>query len=101
MDTYDVEAAVALAVEVAGPQLGAVRLDSGDLLDQARAVRAQLDSLAATSTRIVVTSDLDEYAIAGLAAGPVDSYGVGTRNALLSMLSSSEKTICADFPKHI
>jgi len=78
VDTYDVGAAVALAVEVAGPGLGAVRLDSGDLLDQARAVRVQLDSLGATSTRIVVTSDLDEYAIAGLAAGPVDAYGVGT-----------------------
>ena len=42
-------------------------------------VRAQLDSLGATSTRIVVTSDLDEYAIAALAAAPVDGYGVGTQ----------------------
>ena len=32
----------------------------------------------ATTTRIVVTSDLDEYAIAGLMAAPVDGYGVGT-----------------------
>ena len=32
-----------------------------------------------TVTRIVVTSDLDEFAIAGLAAGPVDAYGVGTQ----------------------
>ncbi|EBM0725682.1 nicotinate phosphoribosyltransferase, partial [Salmonella enterica subsp. enterica serovar Senftenberg] len=44
----------------------------------AREVREQLDRLGATGTRIVVTSDLDEYAIAGLAAGPVDLYGVGT-----------------------
>jgi nicotinate phosphoribosyltransferase len=65
-------------VEVAGTGLGAVRLDSGDLLEQAHAVRAQLDELGATDTRIVVTSDLDEYAIAALAAAPVDSYGVGT-----------------------
>jgi nicotinate phosphoribosyltransferase len=78
VDTYDVPAAVALAVEVAGPQLGAVRLDSGDLLAQARDVRAQLDSLGATGTRIVVTSDLEEHAIAALAAAPVDAYGVGT-----------------------
>jgi nicotinate phosphoribosyltransferase len=78
VDTYDVTAGVALAVEVAGPGLGAVRLDSGDLLEQAFAVRAQLDSLGATSTRIVVTSDLDEHAIAALAAAPVDAYGVGT-----------------------
>jgi len=78
VDTYDVTRAVQLAVEIAGPDLGAVRLDSGDLLTQAREVRAQLDSLGATKTRIVVTSDLDEYAIAGLAAAPVDGYGVGT-----------------------
>nr|WP_284287881.1 hypothetical protein [Angustibacter aerolatus] len=41
VDTYDVEAAVRLAVEVAGRDLGAVRLDSGDLLAQARQVREQ------------------------------------------------------------
>lgn len=78
VDTYDVTNAVNIAVEVAGPQLGGVRLDSGDLLVQAREVRAQLDSLGAGATKIVVTSDLDEYAIAALAAGPVDVYGVGT-----------------------
>jgi nicotinate phosphoribosyltransferase len=78
VDTYDVPTAVATAVELAGPELGAVRLDSGDLLVQAREVREQLDRLGNTGTRIVVTSDLDEYAIAGLAAGPVDLYGVGT-----------------------
>ncbi|WP_406833122.1 nicotinate phosphoribosyltransferase [Pedococcus sp. KACC 23699] len=78
VDTYDVPTAVATAVELAGPELGAVRLDSGDLLVQAREVRDQLDRLGNTGTRIVVTSDLDEFAIAGLAAGPVDLYGVGT-----------------------
>jgi nicotinate phosphoribosyltransferase len=78
VDTYDVATAVRTAVEVAGPELGAVRLDSGDLLAQAREVRRQLDGLGATGTRIVVTSDLDEHAIAALAAAPVDAYGVGT-----------------------
>jgi nicotinate phosphoribosyltransferase len=78
VDTYDVPTAVATAVELAGPELGAVRLDSGDLLAQAREVREQLDRLGNSGTRIVVTSDLDEYAIAGLAAAPVDLYGVGT-----------------------
>ncbi|GAB3578788.1 nicotinate phosphoribosyltransferase [Calidifontibacter terrae] len=78
VDTYDVTNAVNLAVEVAGPELGAVRLDSGDLLIQAREVRAQLDSLGATNTKIVVTSDLDEFAISTLQAAPVDVYGVGT-----------------------
>ncbi len=78
VDTYDVTHAVDLAVRLAGPELGGVRLDSGDLLTQAHEVRAQLDRLGATSTKIVVTSDLDEYAIAALAAAPVDRYGVGT-----------------------
>ncbi|NUQ32626.1 MAG: nicotinate phosphoribosyltransferase [Dermatophilaceae bacterium] len=78
VDTYDVKTAVALAMEIAGPELGAVRLDSGDLLIQATEVRAQLDAAGNTDTRIIVTSDLDEYAIAALAAGPVGGYGVGT-----------------------
>jgi nicotinate phosphoribosyltransferase len=79
VDTYDVAAAVRLGVEVAGTELGAVRIDSGDLGVLAHEVRAQLDELGATKTRIVVTSDLDEYAIAGLASAPVDGYGVGTQ----------------------
>ncbi len=78
VDTYTVPEAVQAAIEVAGPQLGAVRLDSGDLGQVAVAVRAQLDALGATGTRIVVTNDLDEHAIAALAAAPVDAYGVGT-----------------------
>ncbi|WP_258067257.1 nicotinate phosphoribosyltransferase [Arthrobacter sp. GMC3] len=78
VDTYDVETAVRLAVQLAGPSLGGVRLDSGDLVAQAHDVRALLDSLGNTNTRITVTSDLDEFAIAALAAAPVDSYGVGT-----------------------
>ena len=79
VDTYDIAEAVRLGVEVAGPELGAVRIDSGDLGLLAEQVRAQLDSLGAAHTRIVVTSDLDEYAIAALAAAPVDGYGVGTQ----------------------
>jgi nicotinate phosphoribosyltransferase len=78
VDTYDIAEAVRLAVEVAGRQLGAVRIDSGDLPALAADVRQQLDDLGATGTKIIVTSDLDEYAIAGLAAAPVDGYGVGT-----------------------
>jgi len=78
VDTYDVTQAVELAVKVAGTSLGAVRIDSGDLPAQVQAVREQLDSLGATSTKITVTNDLDEYTIAALRAAPVDSYGVGT-----------------------
>ncbi|MFJ2112467.1 MULTISPECIES: nicotinate phosphoribosyltransferase [unclassified Streptomyces] len=79
VDTYDVAEAVRTAVEIAGPELGAVRIDSGDLLLVAHRVRQQLDELGAVDTKIVVTSDLDEYAIASLAAAPVDAYGVGTQ----------------------
>jgi len=78
VDTYDVRKGVQNAVRAAGGRLGAVRLDSGDLGVLAVEVRRQLDSLGAHDTRITVTSDLDEYAIASLAAAPVDSYGVGT-----------------------
>lgn len=78
VDTYEVERAVRTAVEVAGTSLGAVRIDSGDLPALGVSVRALLDSLGATSTRIILTGDLDEYSIAGLAVAPVDGYGVGT-----------------------
>jgi nicotinate phosphoribosyltransferase len=78
VDTYDITQGVANAIEVAGPELGAVRIDSGDLGVMARQVREQLDGLGATKTRIVVSGDLDEFALAALAAAPVDSYGVGT-----------------------
>ncbi len=78
VDTYDVETAVRTAVELAGDKLGAVRLDSGDLVTQAQWVRQLLDSLGNENTKIVVTSDLDEFAIAALQSAPVDAYGVGT-----------------------
>jgi nicotinate phosphoribosyltransferase len=78
VDTFDVARAVRAAVELAGPDLGAVRIDSGDLAVVARQTRALLDELGAPHTRIVVTGDLDEHSIAALAAAPVDGYGVGT-----------------------
>ncbi|MFI5715631.1 nicotinate phosphoribosyltransferase [Nocardia sp. NPDC051750] len=79
VDTFDITRGVELAVQVAGPELGAVRIDSGDLGVLARQVRGQLDDLGARDTRIVVSGDLDEYAIAALRAEPVDAYGVGTQ----------------------
>ena len=78
VDTFDVPRAVRTAIEVAGPSLGAVRIDSGDLGATAVTVRELLDSLGAVNTRIILTGDLDEYSIAGLAVAPVDGYGVGT-----------------------
>ena len=78
VDTYDIQRGIETAVRVAGPQLGAVRIDSGDLAVLAVKARAQLDALGATQTRIVLSGDLDEFGLAALAAAPVDAYGVGT-----------------------
>lgn len=78
VDTYDIPEGVKRAIDAAGVELDSVRLDSGDLGVVAREVREQLDALGAAGTKIVVSSDLDEYAIAALAVAPVDSYGVGT-----------------------
>jgi len=90
VDTYDIAAAVRLGVELTAGRLGAVRIDSGDLVATAREVRAQLDDLGATRTRIIVTSDLDEWQIAALAGAPVDAYGVGT-----SLVTGSGHPTCS------
>jgi len=78
VDTYDVSQGIRNAIAVAGPGLGAIRLDSGDLSVLAAQARQLLDELGAPETRIVVSGDLDEYSIAALAAEPVDAYGAGT-----------------------
>lgn len=77
VDTYDTGRAVRAAVEVAGPRLGGVRVDSGDLAEEAVKARALLDGLGAGSAKVVVTGDLDARAVAALAAAPVDVYGAG------------------------
>ncbi|MHA6524336.1 nicotinate phosphoribosyltransferase [Tessaracoccus sp. G1721] len=78
VDTYDIAEAIRLGVELTEGRLGAIRLDSGDLAIVARQARDLLDDLGATHTRIMVTSDLDEWQIAALQGAPVDGYGVGT-----------------------
>ena len=78
VDTYDIDAAIEKAVELTGGALGGVRIDSGDLFTEVTHVRELLDRLGATSTRIIVTNDLDEYQIAALRGAPVDGFGVGT-----------------------
>jgi nicotinate phosphoribosyltransferase len=77
VDTFDIAQGIRNAVEVAGPELGGVRIDSGDLGREAARARALLDELGATRTRLVVTGDLDAHTIAALGGAPVDSYGVG------------------------
>jgi nicotinate phosphoribosyltransferase len=78
IDTYDMRKGVERAIAVAGTQLGAVRIDSGDLAVVVSQVRAHLDELGARETKIVVTNDLNEHTIAGLRGAPVDVFGVGT-----------------------
>jgi len=90
VDTYDIEAAVRTGVRITGGRLGAVRIDSGDLTATAREVRALLDELGATHTRIIVTSDLDEWQIAALSGAPVNGYGVGT-----SLVTGSGAPTCS------
>ncbi|MEJ3749251.1 nicotinate phosphoribosyltransferase [Actinomycetes bacterium KLBMP 9797] len=78
VDTYDISQGIRNAIAVAGPELRAIRLDSGDLSVLAQQSRELLNSLGATDTKIIVSGDLDEHAIAALAAEPVDMYGAGT-----------------------
>ena len=79
VDTFDIEEGIRTAIEVAGPGLAGIRIDSGDPAIESRRARALLDSLGATNTRVTVTSDLDEYLISALSDSPINSYGVGTR----------------------
>jgi nicotinate phosphoribosyltransferase len=81
VDTFDTEAGTVLALDVAGPTLGAIRIDSGDLADSTRRSRKLLDERGATDVKITVTGDLDEFAIAAILASdaPVDAFGVGTK----------------------
>lgn len=78
VDTYDLENAVRTGVKLTDGKLGAIRLDSGDHAIVARQMRDLLDDLGAEKTKIIVTSDLDEWQIAALRGAPVDGYGVGT-----------------------
>tara|TARA_B100000683_G_scaffold24010_1_gene22323 strand:+ start:1774 stop:3135 length:1362 start_codon:yes stop_codon:yes gene_type:complete len=80
VDTFDVMEGIRRAVKVVGPDIGAIRIDSGELLRDSVAARELLDSLGATDCRIVVSSDLDEFRVAELeaAGAPIDAYLVGT-----------------------
>ena len=81
VDTFDTEAGTELALDVAGPELGAIRIDSGDLADSSRRCRKLLDQRGAAKVKITVTGDLDEFKIAELLAhdAPIDTFGVGTK----------------------
>jgi nicotinate phosphoribosyltransferase len=87
IDTYDTENAarkvVALAPSLAarGITIKGVRIDSGDLGEHARRVRAILDGGGLSGVTIFASGNLDEYRLAELnaQAAPIDGFGVGTR----------------------
>ncbi|MBI2305781.1 MAG: nicotinate phosphoribosyltransferase [Rhodocyclales bacterium] len=87
IDTYDTESAAAEVVRLAqrlaadGIAIQAVRIDSGDLAEHARRVRAILDAGGMQRIRIFASGNLDEDAVHALLAGgaPIDGFGVGTR----------------------
>ncbi len=87
IDTYDTEAAATKVVELAprlrerGIAIKAVRLDSGDLIDHAKKVRAILDAGGLNDTGIFSSGSLDEHELLRLleAGAPIDGFGVGTR----------------------
>ena len=80
VDTFDALEGIRRAVQVVGPGIGAVRIDSGNLMAASIRARTLLDSLGAEGCRIVASGDLDEFRVAELeeAAAPIDAYLVGT-----------------------
>ncbi len=78
VDTYDTEQGIRNAIAVAGTELGASGSTAATCTRRCTRARRLLDELGATATKLVVTGDLDEHAIAGLAHTAADSYGVGT-----------------------
>lgn len=85
VDTYNIPEGIRRAVHAAntlgasGP--GGIRIDSGDLHEETVNARALLDSLGAIDTKIVLSSDIDEYTISEMKerGTPVDAVGAGTR----------------------
>jgi len=86
IDTYDTlqgaknAAIVAKELEAKGKRLGAVRLDSGDLVDLSKKVRQVLDEQGLNYVKIFASNDLNEYKIEEMknSGARIDGYGVGT-----------------------
>jgi len=100
IDTYDTRQAIHTAIEVAlrsqetqGHTLAAVRLDSGDLVEDSIYIREQLDKAGLHTVRILASGDLDEWKIEELlkAGAAIDAFGVGT--SLGSGAGSAERNI--------
>jgi nicotinate phosphoribosyltransferase len=83
VDTYDTIAAVKRLARDFGSSVPAVRLDSGDLGELSKQVRAILDSSGMSATKIFASSDLNERSISDLLerGAKIDAFGVGTELA--------------------
>jgi nicotinate phosphoribosyltransferase len=85
VDTYDTQRGIGAAIEVIRERnLGdraAIRIDSGDLVGEAKAAREQLDAAGLPDVRVMVSGAIDEYGVAELVAAgaPIDAIGIGTR----------------------
>jgi nicotinate phosphoribosyltransferase len=87
IDTYDTERAahgvaeLARRLEPRGVSIKGVRIDSGDLGEHARRVRAILDAAEFPGITIFASGNLDEYRLRKLTAdqAPIDGFGIGTR----------------------
>jgi len=87
IDTFDdikgaeKAAIVAKELERKGFRLSGVRLDSGDLVEISKKVRALLDEKGLNYVKIFASGDLDEYKIEELLSkgAKIDAFGVGTR----------------------
>jgi nicotinate phosphoribosyltransferase len=87
IDTFDTERAAHRVVELGrklapeGLAIRGVRIDSGDLGEHARRVRAILDSGGFRSITIFASGNLDEFRVRELIAqgAPIDGFGIGTR----------------------
>jgi len=87
VDTYDTLQGIKKAIKVAkeleakGYRLGAIRLDSGDMLALSKLARNMLDSNGLNYVKIFASGELDEYRIDELirSSAPIDFFGVGTR----------------------
>jgi len=79
IDTYDTLQGARNAL-ASGAPMQAVRLDSGNLLELSKGVRAILDAAGRADVKIVASGDLNEVKIRDLlaAGAPIDTFGVGT-----------------------
>lgn len=87
IDTFDdikgakKAAVVAKEMEKQGFRLKSVRIDSGDLVEISKKVRALMNEKGLSYVKIFASGDLDEYKVEELLqkGAQIDAFGVGTR----------------------